>query len=247
MRDFCDNGIKFMELTSGNSKDYQNYPEMADEIYQTAAKYGVTIRSVHLPFSEFSQIDPAHLDKSVRENFLKVQYPIIEAAGKSGIKIAVVHPSGEPYKDETREERLKYAIESLSALCDYAEKKDVKIAIENLPRSCLARDCKEIKKILDAIPNAFACFDTNHSLKDANTDIIKTMGEKIIATHVSDYDFVNERHLFPGDGKNDWEAIMSALEEVGYEGTWNYEIRDRDKFTADVFKENHRRLLNGEI
>ena len=121
------------------------------------------------------------------------------------------------------------------------------MAVENLPRTCIGRDCHDMKAILDAVPKAYACFDCNHSLKDSNVDLIKTMGSRIIATHVSDYDFINERHWFPGKGKNDWEGIMSALEEVDYCGTWNYEIGQSGTYVAEVFKSNHNDLLNGKI
>ena len=32
------------------------------------------------------------------------------------------------------------------------------------------------------------------------------------------YDFINEKHWLPLEGKNDWETILSALEEIGYAG-----------------------------
>ena len=51
------------------------------------------------------------------------------------------------------------------------------------------------------------------------------MGGRIITLHVSDYDFVDERHLLPGEGKNPWGEILRALEEVGYDGRFTYEVR----------------------
>ena len=71
------------------------------------------------------------------------------------------------------------------------------------------------------------------------------VGDKIITLHVSDYDFMNERHWLPGEGQNDWQKIIKSLKEVGYTGVWMYEIRftcpntilrDRDLSCDDFVK-----------
>jgi len=69
-----------------------------------------------------------------------------------------------------------------------------------------------------------ACFDTNHLLNEKVTDFIKNVGDKIITTHISDYDFVNERHWLPGEGDIDWLELAKALEEINYNGVWLYEL-----------------------
>ncbi len=48
--------------------------------------------------------------------------------------------------------------------------------------------------------------------------------DKIITTHISDYDFIDEKHWLPGEGKVDWEAMISKFEEIGYKGVWMYEV-----------------------
>lgn len=154
----------------------------------------------------------------------------------------MVHPSAVPYSNAEREERLGYAIESLRALQKAAAVCGMRLAIENLPRTCMGRDIKEMVQILNAVEGTYACFDTNHSLIDENVEFIRTLGGKIIATHVSDYDFVDERHLLPGEGKNDWKGILTALEETGYTGTWNYEVVNAGQRPAKVFTENAKTL-----
>jgi sugar phosphate isomerase/epimerase len=78
--------------------------------------------------------------------------------------------------------------------------------------------------LLSADPALRACFDTNHLLSEDPADFVRKVGNKIITTHVSDCDFLNERHWYPGEGKIDWPALMRALEEVGYQGPFIYEI-----------------------
>jgi sugar phosphate isomerase/epimerase len=76
----------------------------------------------------------------------------------------------------------------------------------------------------------------------------------MITSHVSDYDFVDERHLLPGEGKVDFEKLLSDLFENGYVGGWLYEVgfgasprieRERDLTPAD-FKRNALELFSGD-
>lgn len=242
MAEFETAGIQYMELTSSSVEEIGAVLDRLSDLKKTAEKHQVEIRSVHLPFFPFEEIDPADRDVSKRENFVRIQTKILQAAAAAGIGIAVVHPSAEPYSDAEREERLGYAIESLRALQKAAAACGMRLAIENLPRTCMGRDIKEMVQILNAVEGTYACFDTNHSLIDENVEFIRTLGGKIIATHVSDYDFVDERHLLPGEGKNDWKGILTALEETGYTGTWNYEVVNAGQRPAKVFTENAKTL-----
>lgn len=240
-------GIHFSEVTGSSVDEFSDFISGHKEIFKNAARNGVQIRSVHLPFAPFSEIDPASTDKSVRDRFISLECDIVKISADCGAKIAVVHPSGEPYRDDERDVRMQYAVDSLSELQKQAKRSGIMLAIENLPRTCLCRDCADIKKIGEALPDAYLCFDSNHALIEPNEAIIRAMGARIVALHISDYDFINERHFLPGEGKNDWETIMRTLEEVGYSGTWNYEINNCDTIDAHVYKENHERLLAGLI
>lgn len=61
---------------------------------------------------------------------------------------------------------------------------------------------------LKAIPGLYMCFDSNHLLGEANPDFLRRLYEaglagRIGSVHISDYDFTDERHELPGNGKND--------------------------------------------
>ena len=60
------------------------------------------------------------------------------------------------------------------------------------------------------------CFDSNHLLQEQGDSFILAVGDKIVTTHISDYDFVNERHLLPGELDIDWEEYMDLGSD--YEG-----------------------------
>ena len=235
-------GISQVELAVGDMRPFfeNDYFEKSVEISEFAKAHGVTISSVHLPFAPFSMID---LTDPRNDLFtIKVQTMIMEAAAKAGIKIAVLHPSGEPYKDDERQERLEMACSVVSALAENAKKLGMQLALENLPRTCLCRTHDEMLYFLDRIPDLRVCFDMNHNLCENNIDYIKAVGDKIITLHVSDYDFVDERHWLPGSGINDWQKIIEALESVGYDGRFLYEVK-LSGVTCEDIAENYRMLL----
>ena len=137
---------------------------------------------------------------------------------------------------------------------EIAQKSGGTVAVEDLPRTCLGRDTDELCKLVSADDRLRVCFDMNHLLYDDNVEFIKALGEKIITVHVSDYDFTNERHWLPGEGKNPWDAIYNGLKEVGYNGVWMYELgfksprtltRSRDLDFSDFYN-NAMEIMSGK-
>ncbi|MBR5679024.1 MAG: sugar phosphate isomerase/epimerase, partial [Clostridia bacterium] len=117
----------------------------------------------------------------------------------------------------------------------------VTLCLENQPRTCLCRTSDEMLVFLSAIPDLCVVFDTNHSLTEDNVHYIRAVGEKIVSLHISDYDFIDEKHWLPLKGKNDWSGIVAALEEVGYAGRFLYELGAGNTY-AEI-AENYRTLL----
>lgn len=212
-------GISHIEISVSNelSKklDYEKIKEWAD-------KYGITLWSFHLPFWPFSEIDvskPEIADCTVE--YLKTY---IDKASKIGIDKFIIHASGEPINEGERAVRMETAKKSLATLAEYAKERGALIAVENLPRTCLGRNSSDIKELLLAHPSLVSCFDTNHLLAKDFGEYIDEIGDKIITLHVSDYDFVNERHWLPYEGKIDWQKMLKKLASIGYTGVWLYEL-----------------------
>ncbi len=235
-------GITEIELSSGDFRPFFEYDyfEKSVEIFDFAKAHGITISSVHLPFAPFSMIDGTDPQNDLFT--VKLQTMIMDAAAKSGIKIAVIHPSGEPYKDDERAKRLELGCKVIYKLTENAEKLGIQLALENLPRACLCRDHDEMLYFLERIPNLKVCFDMNHNLSEDNEEYIRAVGDRIITLHVSDYDFEDERHWLPGKGKVDWKRMVEVLEDVGYKGRFLYEISWKDVTYKDV-AENYIKLL----
>ncbi len=243
-------GIEAIELSAGDDL-YKDFDFAG--VGKLAKKYGVTLWSLHLPFSPFSEIDISKPELAERTVVLLEGY--IKKASEIGVRTFVVHPSGEPIEEEQRPMRLNCAKESLRQLAAYAAELGCVIAVEDLPRTCLGRDAGDMLELTGADERLRVCFDTNHLLQENNVDFIRAVGDKIVTTHISDYDFINERHWLPGEGKNDWPAVMKALEAAGYEGYWLYEVGldtpwsiDREReLTFDDFKANFDQLMRGNV
>ena len=222
------------------------------EVKRLSDEYGVELWSYHLPFSPFSEIDISSLESVKRTSSVRFLQELIVGASEIGINKFVVHPSAEPIT-ERRRERLESAKESLCALAQTAYENNSVIAVENLPRTCLGRNSEEILELVGSDERLRVCFDTNHLLGEDPADFIKKTGEKIITVHVSDYDFLNERHWLPGEGSLKWDEIVKALEKAGYGGVWMYEVsletpgtlhRDRKLIYSDFVK-NANEIFSG--
>ncbi len=242
-----DGGVECVEI-SFNYKDYYetlNFTEKYAEYAKNAADAGIELWSIHLPFSGLH--DLSQLDDERREFTMKTHRELIDAAAKAGVKVAVVHPSAEPIPDDQREQRMINSKANLKALAEYAKSKGMRLAVENLPRTCLIKNSDEALEILRDNPDLWIVFDTNHLLGQDNVEFIKAVGDRIITLHVSDYDFIDERHWLPFEfeGKNDWKAIRDALEEVGYEGPWMYEVPSRNgEIKPSEFREIHMKIAS---
>ncbi|MBQ9746910.1 MAG: sugar phosphate isomerase/epimerase [Clostridia bacterium] len=242
-------GLDFMEI-SDNIEGFArlNY----GEVRALSEKYAVKIWSMHLPFGPFNVLDLSN--PATAAHTVEYCNELIKKGAEIGVDKFVFHPSGEPIKDEERGLRMETSKQSLAACAEFAAQYGAIICVENLPRTCLGKNSAEIAELLSAHPALRACFDTNHLLAEDIVEFIHNLGEKIVTVHVSDYDFVNERHWLPGEGKIDWRAVIAALGEVGYSGPWMYEIelnctrnivRDR-AFTYEDFVLNAKELFAGK-
>lgn len=238
-------GIAAMEIT-GDLRDYD-----CPALVTWAEKYGVELWTYHIPFAPFDRIDPSFLDEEKRRSSVAEQETLIHMAAGMGIKRYVIHASGEPIPQEERPARMAQAKKSLRELAQVADECGGVLCVEDLPRTCLGRNSDEMLELLSADDRLRACLDTNHLLAEELTDYIRRVGDKLLTVHVSDYDFINERHWLPGEGGIDWQAVLAALQDVGYDGPWLYEIafacpkticRDRD-LTCEDFARNARELF----
>ena len=247
--DYKKAGVQAIEISFGHKPDK---PLDYAEIKRLSDLYGIELWSYHLPFAPFSELDLSSPD--LCDHTVEYFKSLIKEGSAIGIKRFVVHPSGEPISDEQRATHLECAKKTLALLAEYAKGFDGIICVEDLPRSCIGRNSEEILALLSAHEDLCTCFDTNHLLfLEKPHEYIRKIGNRIVTLHVSDYDFLDERHWLPGEGDIDWQALFQALCEVGYNGVWMYEldlkspnsiVRERELTRSD-FVINAREIFEG--
>ena len=245
---YSESGIDCMEISP------ENYDELDwKQMLELSKRYGVALWSFHLPYGPFVTMDISGVTTPDARTAVEIHKEYIRKFSNIGIKIGVIHPSAEPIPTETKARYtvLERAKESLAELADFAAGCGVTIAVEDLPRTCLGNCSAEILELISVDDRLRVCYDTNHLLSEDNVHFIEAVGDKIITMHVSDYDFINERHWMPYEGKNDWVSIVTALEKVGYSGPFMYELSanpyktiERRVLTLDDFYDNYTACVN---
>ena len=253
LADLKAHGVDSVEFSFSKARYYDEFDfvNRAQDYADRVRVAGLEWWSLHLPFS--GKLDISILDDELRADIVKINTEMILAAGKAGCKVAVLHPSSEPITDDIRPQRLAYSRENIIRLREACDSVGMKLAVENLPRTCLCNRSQEMIDLLKGT-GAGVVFDTNHSLVEHNIEFLTALtdaGLEIISLHISDYDFVDERHRLPGEGINDWNGILAVLEKVGYKGPLMYEVSRQHKgcepTTTAQLVENMEKLAAGEI
>ena len=202
---------------------------------------GVDVWSVHLPFDWNVPIDPSGWDPDWWKKCRDADTELIKKASEAGAKIAVIHASLERISAYFRRSLLCAAAVHLAVLSEICGQNGMTLAVEVLPRTCLGNCADELLGFIQAAPEIRVCFDVNHLLKESHSEFIKKTAPYIITTHISDYDFEDEKHWMPMQGKIDWKQLQSDLEAADYSGPFLYEIDRGGVDWADV-KKNHEQL-----
>lgn len=223
-------------------------------VEQLAKRHELQLWSYHVPFVPFSQIDISSPDKVLREQTIRDFSEAAKRAAGIGVGTIVLHASKEPLEPENRDERIKWAMDSLDKLAEMAAADGAVIAVESLPRTYLGNSAEEILHLISANDKLGICFDTNHMQLDDNISFMKKVAGKIRTLHVSDYNLDEERHWLPGEGNIDWVEFFDTFKNLGYEGVWMYEvkasnpyklIRERDLTFRDYY-ENAQCIFSGK-
>lgn len=203
-----------------NEEIEESYYSRLDEGMAAVLNTGIPVNGIHLSFG--TRWDPSSLVGDVRLSAVEKIKKMFRKTEILNPYCYILHPSFEPVIDTERGERIEALKKSIRTLAPCTDKI---IALETIPRSCLMNTSAEAKEIIDsiALPNVKICVDVNHFLYEKSEDAVLTLGDRIATTHISDHDYVNERHKMPGEGLIDWMKLLSAFESIGYSGVFNYE------------------------
>ncbi len=214
----------------------ENWEEQADEIMNAAAKYGAVVEQSHAPFNFYKrrprEVFTAALDRSVN------------AAMKMGVKTLVFHADEYRPTEDNPFDFDKALVQIYDFLAPHIEKLtagNVRAALENVfddmtlkpvkgQRFHFCADVEELIAIIDKFDNPLVgcCWDSGHGKiaagNEGHVELIRTLGSRIICTHLHDNYYDRDLHLEPFRGDANWEEIMPALKATGYSGSLTFEI-----------------------
>lgn len=217
-----------------------NFP-FVKEACKIAKDLGVTVSSAHLPFS-VSWWDFASPNEANRVDAVNSFKRAVDSFGEFLPPILVVHPSAKPKEGEERQSRLNSLTKSMQEICYYTPSL---VCIENMVNDGLLNKISEAKELLNAAAKLFMTIDVNHSFLQPPEDYILQIGSKVKNLHISDNDGLKEQHWLPKKGVINFQKVLCALEKVGYNGTFNYELSlVKNGITYKDIKDNFEQLFN---
>jgi hexosaminidase len=233
---------------NGNYIDHTQ-PGLARTIGRQFREAGIEMWSIHVGYG--GAWDISQTDETRRRRAVDLTRGTFAACRELGASIAVVHPSAEPIPEAERALRIAQARKSLRELTEAARPPGLRLAVEILPRTCLGNTSRELFEIIgDFDPSVVgACLDSNHAnIREDLSDVVRTLGNRLLTLHISDNDGLDEKHWLPGKGIICWPEFIRALADAGYRGAFVYETsntnEDRVKGLLEI-KENFANLLRG--
>lgn len=207
-----------------------HYLKMARKLKAIGLDYGMVCNQSHAPFP-------------VREPAVKSVLKLaLECTAEAGGKICIIHPNN----NKTAEENA----DMFRELLPFAKECGVKIATENMwnwnplkNRSSFAACAtgEDFKKHIDVVNDEFlvACLDLGHAEMQGSGDgavnMIRTLGPRLQALHIHDNDRIHDSHQIPFSMSIDFDAIVRALKDIGYNGYFTLEA---DQFMKLYNKDN---------
>lgn len=216
---------------------YEKCLKQMPEFIKTVRDNGLVFNGVHMPFGALMDISSP--DKKQLKDSLDFAVKIFSVIDELTPNCYIFHGSGDPIPQELRESMKEDLVSSLNFL---VRKTNIPVAIENLPRTCLVNTSTELNQLLNRVPGLYVCLDTNHFLTEKTEDAILSIGKVIKTLHVSDFDYVDERHWLPGQGSIDWQKVIKALQQIGYDGVFNYELCSN--YDYEQIKDNYEQLFS---
>ncbi len=234
IRLLCESGFDALDYSMFHMKDKGEdsraingplYREFAREILKITDSYGISFVQSHAPFPTQRE-----KDKPFNEKMLDIIKRSIEFAGLINAGIIVIHPS------YFKHNRFQRNMEFFFKLEPYARDYGVRIAVENtwvcdkkgriVPDILCARS-EEFKNVTDILGDKYftACIDVGHSglVGESADRLIRVMGRRIGCFHIHDNDGREDLHTLPFTSKLEWDLILRAIADTGYEGAFTLE------------------------
>lgn len=207
-----------------------DYLAFARKLKRIGLDNGIRCNQSHAPFPSASA--------EIRSYYKKA----LEATAEAGGKICIIHPDNYKGTEENAEMYME--------LLPFAKDCGVKIAAENMwgwdheKDEAYAVACSTPENFnahLDAVNDEYlcACLDIGHAemrgLDTSASEMIHALGKRLCALHIHDNDRWHDSHQIPFSMDIDFNKVISALKDIGYNGYFTLEA---DQFLKDYTAEN---------
>lgn len=163
-----------------------------------------------------------------------------------GAPVCVIHNASSISMGANPDPELMHhlSFDMFTRILPYAKEYGVKIATETFGDAVEYESCdffgnidefmkayEDIKAIEEYRDYFTVCVDTGHSNKAMRYnnptpgDVIRRIGSDIDVLHLNDNDTLTDQHKMPMTGCIDWDDVFDALDEVGYKGIYNMEVK----------------------
>ncbi|WP_417361589.1 sugar phosphate isomerase/epimerase family protein [Galbibacter sp.] len=230
----------------------QEITEKLTAVKKAADSAGINIWSIHMPFG--AQIDLSLIDETQRNEVVAMHQKLLGFLSILEPEVVLFHPSYYLGLQE-REVRKTQLIKSATTLNKDVQNIGATLVIENMlgPKLLvdenrerpLMRTVEESLELFSKLPKSIGlAVDTNHILHAEQ--LILALGGRLTTLHIADGTGEAENHWFPCDfkGKNDWDKVLAALEQVKYKGPFMYESSAKE---LEQYKQCYQELYTNYI
>jgi sugar phosphate isomerase/epimerase len=239
-------GFRAIELIAWDRNTLETYytPERVRELRNIIASEG-------LELSEFvstprGMADPdAHVRAQSVEHF-KRMLDVADGLGTKMVNSVSVHPlnldfpriTDRPLMQEQLVEippgldwkrNWEDYVGVMRQCADLCEDASFRYALEPHPYRYMA-NAAGMLRLLDHVPSPALGmnFDPSHLYPAGEIPqmVIYQLGDRIFHCHFSDNDGLTNVHWRPGKGRIDWQAVLVALRDVGFDGAISIELED---------------------
>lgn len=214
----------------------ETWEREVSEVSEAADRLGMSFDQVHAPYNFY-----AHQPLEIFHERLRRS---IVAAKRMNASYLVFHADeyhplpGEAYDAELA---LRTVYEIFAPHIENALKMGVMPVFENTfedhhrvsskERSHFCGELEELIAVMDRFGDLGigCCWDFGHGklameTDERHADAIRTLGKRIVCTHVHDNYYKKDLHLPPFMGEANWELLMKAMKDIGYGGNLTFEL-----------------------
>jgi sugar phosphate isomerase/epimerase len=249
-------GFEAVELFA--TKTHFNYhdPREIEALAGWLRESGLEMPSVHGPIVESLINDTwgrsystATRDEASRQSTLVEMKAAIEIARRIPFKYLVLH-LGVPIVQNPGplDNNRDAVVRSIEDIHGMAQPLGVKVALE-----VMGNDLSTTDALMDLLENDLdgmdlgICMDVGHAFLLGDTaEAIETASGYLVTTHLHDNKRQRDDHLVPFQGGIDWPGTVMALEKIGYDGVFMFEVKCQQSAAATLEQSvRARRRLEG--